>query len=116
MKQNDLKDINYKLSSQHYENIFSVYEDEEIGYFYNLLKTVNFPEELSPDVYNIYIIRPQDTWPLISWRVYNTVFLWWAICAANNIQNPTEMPPAGTEIKILDAMYLRTILSTIQTE
>lgn len=116
MKQNNLSDINYKLSNQHYENIFNVYEDENLGYFYNLLKTVNFPKELRSDSYNIYIIQPNDTWPLISWKVYNTIFLWWCICATNNIQNPTKMPPPGTEIKILNELYLRNILNVLQLD
>ena len=114
MKQNDLTDVTYKLSPQHYENIFNVYEDSEIGYFYNLLRTVNFPEELRPDVYDIYIVEPQDTWPSISWKAYKTIFLWWSICAVNNIMNPTQMPPAGTQIKVLTPLYLRNILSNLQ--
>ena len=116
MKQNQLTDINYKLSPQHYENIFNVYEDSDIGYFYNLLRTVNFPRDLRPDVYDIYVVMPDDTWPLISWKVYNTVFLWWSICSLNNIQNPTIMPDPGTQIKVLKPLKLKSLLQTIQTE
>lgn len=114
MKQNDLSDINYKLSSQQYENIFNVYVDADIGYFYNLLRTVNFPTDLSKDVYDLYVIEPGDTWTLLSWKLYNSILLWWAICAVNNIQNPTELPVVGTEIKILKGVYLRDILNQLQ--
>ncbi len=112
-KQNDLTDISYTLSPQQYENIFNVYTDPNIGYFYNLLKTINFPADLSSDVYDVYTLMPSDTWPLISWKVYNSIMLWWVICALNNIQNPLIMPPAGTEIKILKVRYLQNVLSDI---
>lgn len=113
-KQNEITDVSYTLSPQQYENIFNVYEDSEIGYFYNLLKTINFPSDLNPDVYNTYIIQPLDTWPLISWKLYNSIFLWWSICALNNIQNPLKMPTVGTEIKILKSRYLQNILNDIR--
>lgn len=115
-KQNEITDISYTLSPQQYENIFNVYNDTDLGYFYNLLRTINFPSDLSPDVYNIYIIEPLDTWPTISWKLYNSVFLWWSICALNNIQNPLEMPTPGTEIKVLKGEYLGNILNNIRME
>lgn len=116
MKQNDLTDINYTLSPQQYENIFNVYEDSDIGYFYNILRTVNFPTDLDPDSYNLYVVEPLDTWPLISWKIYNSIFLWWTICALNNIQNPIEGLPVGQEIKVLKPMYLQNILNSIKLE
>ena len=112
-KQNDLTDIHYTLSPQQYENIFNVYTDSNIGYFYNLLKKVNFPSDLSNDVYDVYTIQPSDTWPLISWKMYNSIILWWVICSLNNIENPLIMPPVGTEIKILKIRYLQGVLSDI---
>lgn len=116
MKHNDLNDISYKITPQHYENIFNVYEDSDIGYFYNLLRTVNFPSDLNPSVYNVYVIKPKDTWPLISWKTYGTIYLWWSICSLNNINNPINIPEPGTEIKILKPLYLRTLLSDLQNQ
>jgi hypothetical protein len=115
-KQNQLTDVSYSLSPQQYENIFNVYSDSDVGYFYNLLKTVNFPSDISSDVYDIYVIEPKDTWPLISWKMYNSIFLWWVICSVNNIINPLNMPTPGTEIKIVKTRYLQTILNNIRTE
>jgi hypothetical protein len=93
-----------------------VYEDSDVGYFYNLLRTINFPSDANPDTYNIYVIQPADTWPLISWKTYNSIFLWWSICALNNIQNPLEMPQPGIEIKVLKPMYLQNVLNNIRLE
>lgn len=115
-KQNELTDINYTLSPQQYENIFNIYEDSDVGYFYNLLKTVNFPSDINPDVYDVYTVQPNDTWPLISWKTYNTIFLWWSICSVNNIQNPLIMPQPGVELKILKSIYLQSLLNNIRME
>jgi hypothetical protein len=116
MKQNKISDVSYTLSPQQYENIFNVYEDADLGYFYNILRTVNFPADMNPDAYDFYIVQPQDSWPMISWRTYNTIFLWWSICALNNIQNPLKMPEAGTQIKVLKPLWLRNILNSIINE
>lgn len=116
MKQNDLTDTKYKLSPQQYENIFNVYEDIDIGYFYNILKTVNFPEDLNPGVYDLYEVQPGDTWPYISWKVYNSILLWWCICSTNNISNPIEPLTPGTQLKILKSAYLKNVLNTIQSD
>lgn len=115
-KQNELTDVTYSLNTQQYENIFNVYEDDDIGYFFNLLKTVNFPGDLDPNTYDYYIIEPNDTWPLISWKLYNSVLLWWLLCSVNQIQNPTELPVAGEKIKVLRVSYVRNILNNIRTE
>ena len=112
--QNDLDDVTYTLSPQQLENIFNVYEDSDIGYFYNILRTVNFPEDIDPVVYDIYTIEPNDTWSLISWKVYNSILLWWSICSLNNISNPLYPLIPGTEIKVLKPMYLQNILNDIR--
>jgi len=55
MKQNDIKDKNIlKLDPQHIENLFNVYTNEDGQYYYNLLKTVYFPNELDPTIYVEY--------------------------------------------------------------
>lgn len=113
-KQNDINDVNYRLNSQQYENVFNVYEDSDIGYFYNLLRTINFPEDLDPDTYDIYVIESGDTWPQISWRVYSSVFLWWVICAVNQIQDPTKVPAPGIKIKILRPFYVKNLLNDVR--
>lgn len=117
MKQNELykidKDIK-KLDNQNMENIFDIYSTDNGEYYYNLLKTVNFPENLNPNIYVEYITTPFDTWPGISWKFYEDVKLWWVICAVNNINNPTAQPKSGTVIKILGTEYIAEIMATIK--
>lgn len=115
MKQNNINDKNIeKLTAQNIENLFNVYQNTDGTYFYNILKTVQFPEDLDPQLYSEYYVQPKDTWPLIAWKFYKDVKLWWIICALNNISNAVAQPEMGTKIKIISPNIVRSILTTIK--
>ncbi len=114
MKHNEVPNVSYKITPQNYENIFNIFQDEDGTYFYNLIKTVNIPEELSSSVFTFYETSTQDTWPLISWRFYKNVKLWWIICAANQIQDPTQQPIPGTKLKIINNIVVKNLLNTLE--
>jgi len=114
-KQNEINDVVIKkLSAQNLENLFYIFKRDNGQYFYNILKTVNFPEDVSADLYENYKTKPKDTWPLISYKFYKDVRLWWLICSMNQIVNPTESPTPGTIIKILRVTTVRSILNKIK--
>jgi hypothetical protein len=115
MFQNNIKSLP-KLKNDDYANIFSLYTDNEGYYFYNLLQNVNIPTDLPEGYYNVYNVVYGDTWPLISYKNYNTINLWWVILGTNNIINPTTLPQPGSEIKILKNRYVSLILSEINTQ
>jgi len=115
MYQNSIKDLK-PLASDNYENIFQIYQDETGRYFYNLLQTINLPTNLPNGYYNTYTIKYSDTWPLISYRFYDTPNLWWIIVATNNILNPVIQPEEGTTIKVLKTQAVRSILSEIEIQ
>ena len=48
------------LDVQKIENIFNVYIDENNMYFYNILKSVYFPENMDPAYYTTYIVEPKE--------------------------------------------------------
>lgn len=101
MKQNSIKDTALpKLRSDNYENIFNVYLDRDDMYFYNILQTISFPTNLPKGYYNEYNVVYGDTWPLISYKNYNTPNLWWIILLANNIINPVIQPQIGQSVNI----------------
>ena len=114
MKQNDIKDVSLKLTPQNYENIFDVYTDENGFYYYNIIKTINFPTDLSLTTYSSYTTVTNDTWPLIAWKFYRNVKLWWAICAANQVINPVTPPTPGTQLKIINVVILKTLLNNLE--
>lgn len=114
-KQNEIKDVAVKkLSAQNLENLFYVFQKDNGQYYYNILKTVNFPEDINPNLYTTYETKPKDTWPLIAYNFYKDVRLWWLICSSNNIINPVKQPAPGTILKILNVDSVRNILNTIK--
>ena len=115
MKQNSIKDLP-KLTSERYENIFNVYQDENGQYYYNLLQSVVIPNNLPAGYYDTYNVMYGDTWPYISYKNYNTPNLWWVILSVNNIIDPTSMPTPGTKIKVLKDQFVSNILSQIVTQ
>lgn len=113
-KQNNLTEL-VELDTFRYENLFNVYQNENQQYFYNLLAKVNFPEEISDEYYTTFTVN-NDSIPytLISYKVYNTISLWWLICAVNNITNPIDFPAPNTQLKILKTQYVRNVLQSIK--
>jgi nucleoid-associated protein YgaU len=115
MNQNSIKELP-KLRNENYANIFKVYQDKDNRYFYNLLQTVVIPSNLPIGYYDNYSVVYGDTWPFISYKVYDTPNLWWVIINTNNIQNPTAQLEPGTQLKILKSQYVSLILNEIKTQ
>lgn len=113
MKYSDITAKNIDISKENLENFFNIYENIDGLYFFNMLKTVYIPEDLDPDVYIIYTIKPQDTWYLISYINYSTIKLWWLVCCTNNIINPLTLPVEGVNIKIIKPEYVSNIISKL---
>ena len=99
MKQNQIKDLPL-LEPGNLETIFNVYQDQDGMYFYNLLQTVVFPQNLPQNLFTSYTTKYGDTWPFISHKTLNNPNIWWIILMANNLQNPLEPIPPGVTIKI----------------
>lgn len=99
-KQNEISNLP-RLSPELMENIFHVYKEKDTGrYYYNLLQSIEFPKDLPPSFFTFYTFSYEDTWPLISYKHYETPNLWWLIILANNITNPTKFPEVGTTLLI----------------
>lgn len=115
MKHNEIKDLP-KINSENMENIFNVYQDENGMYFYNLLQTINFPQDVPfENLFNSYVIKQGDSWPLISFKTLNNTGLWWVICLTNNVINPVKPPIPGEVLKIPIASLVREILNNVRT-
>lgn len=114
MYQNNIEELP-KLRNDNYANIFNVYQDEDSRYYYNLLQTVVIPANLPAGYYDNYSIVYGDTWPFVSYKVYNTPNLWWVIINTNNIINPTSSLEPGTQLKVLKPQYVSLILGQIST-
>jgi len=100
MRQHDIKELK-RLDPQCLENMFNVYKDQSGSYYYNLIKALALPEKLPNSLYKVYTISPGDTWPMISYKHYETPNLWWLILYANKIMDPTKKIIPGDTIKVL---------------
>lgn len=115
MKQSEYPDLPV-ISSYRYENFFNVYTDSNDFKFYNLLRSINLFPANNSEVEDDYYIKFNDTWHLISYNYYNTMDLWWLVCAYNEIQNPVKMPEPGTQIKLLKASYVSDVISELNKQ
>lgn len=101
-----------RLSDYRMENLFKVYNIDGY-YFYNLIGTLTFDEGMDDNYYYEWAVKKPTPWTIISHTHYQTIHLWWIICAFNNIQNPINFPEPGTKLKILRPQYIREILDKI---
>ncbi len=115
MKITDIN-INLDITPNNYENIFNIYTDENNFYYYNLLKKVDFPVDLDPNVFDYYMTQPDDYYSIIAFKFYNDIRLFWVICSANQIDDPTSAPKVGTILKIIKPVLLKSILTTINQD
>lgn len=113
MKQNQIKELPV-LSKENFEKIFNVYKDTNGFYFYNLLQTIVFPQDLPVSLFQAYSVTDKDTWPYISYKAYNTPNLWWVILLANDVHDPTKIAKPGTVIRIPNIKLVQEVLTQVQ--
>ena len=114
MYQNQISELP-RITEEKYENIFNVYLDENNRYYYNLLETITFPQNLPDAFFTTYTIQPGDILPFISYKLFNSINVWWIVALANQINNPTLPLEVGTQLKIPNTNIIREIISQINT-
>ena len=99
------------------ERIFDVYKQHGAKHFYyNILRKIDFPANITPSLYTIYMVKPGDTWVNIAYNMLKTTNIWWLIAAMNQIDN-TFIPPApGTKLKIPTPVAVRKIIDNIKRQ
>ncbi len=103
------------IGEYRFENIFKVYTDNSF-YFYNILKTINIPEDLQDDIFYKYKIPNPMSWHVLSNKLYNTTDLWWLIVLTNQISDPVNLPQGGTVIKVIKPAFITQVLKTISDQ
>ena len=115
MKQQDFNDLP-DLSIYRYENFLNIYLDGDQNKFYNLLRSINIFPANDTSVEDEYTVGLNDTWILISYKYYGTIFLWWLVCEYNRIQDSTKLPEPGTKIKLLKRNYVSSVISNLEIQ
>jgi hypothetical protein len=110
--QNKIKELP-RLENVRYENIFKLAKSDKF-FFYNIIKKISIPEDISPEVFFELRINSDKPWTTLSNDIYGTQDLWWLICLANKIQNPINNPELGKIYKIIKADYVSLILTEIK--
>ncbi len=112
--QDDIRGLR-DLETYDFENIFKMcYDTKNQAYFYNILKTVNIPDNINNSLYTTMTIPAETSLTSLSHMVYGTIKLWWLICLVNNIHNPVKLFPGGTIIKVITPNNVPYIINTIK--
>lgn len=97
------------------ENIFNIYNQPGASHsHYNILSKIDFAPTVAKGNYTLYYTSPQDTWPLISYKHYNNIKMWWIIASLNSIDNTFLPPSAGMRLKIPTPSAIRDIIDSIK--
>ena len=112
--QNQVKDLN-NLNKYSFEQVFKMYKQDGF-YAYNIIKTIEFPDELDPQIFDNISIDGEVPWTTISQKLYGTIRLWWLLCLVNKIMNPVILPTPGIIIKAIKPNYLKTVIDQIVSQ
>ena len=110
--QNNIKELP-ALENVRYENIFKLAKSDKF-FFYNIIKKVSIPDDISPEVFFEIRINSYKPWTALSNDIYGTQDLWWLICIVNKIQNLIDNPKLGEVYKVIKADYVSLILTEIK--
>lgn len=85
------------------------YDDNDIVNIFQsfIIKQTNV---LNIIFYDEYIIEESDNWPIISFKFYNTVTLWWLIAKYNQVIDPFEELVIGEKILVIKPELISSIL------
>lgn len=105
------------LAVEDMENMFRTSTDADGMRMFLMNKTVFFKNtDVASIPYDVHITRFSETWPVISYKHYGTVGLWWLVCKVNGVVDPFTMPKPGTSLKILRKnMVYNTLLPMLKS-
>jgi hypothetical protein len=119
MKANDIKELETYLSNKDLANIFHIHNDFDVVdgdiSVFNIMRTVYLLnlDEIPLSYFKYYNIQLNDTWNLISHKLYGTIELWWILLKFNSIKDPTFDPVHNTTIRYVPIETVSNILNDI---
>ena len=120
MKASDIDELKDFLSNKDMAQIFHIYKDKNIENdtirVFNIMRSLYLLDldNIPKSYFNYYKIRQNDTWTLISHKLYGTVELWWLILKLNNIKDPTFEPNIDESIRYISTETVNQILDTMK--
>lgn len=105
------------LEIYRYENIFKVYTTEDKNfYFYNIIKNIQVPKDINSNIFYNTVLQENTPFPVLSYNIYGTTYLWWLICILNDVKNPFDVNNSGKTFKILKKEYVKPVLDQIKQQ
>ena len=99
------------------ERNFNMYKHPDgKQFFYNILRTIDLPDEVVKTNYTLYFAKPTDAWTLISYKFYNRTDMWWLIALFNDVYDTFSPIESGMTLKIPKPDYVRMILDAIKEQ
>ena len=121
MKANEIKELENFVSNKDLAQMFHVYvsEDSEGNKInvYNTMRTIYFSniDNIPKSYFEYYKVMNNDSWNLISYKLYGTIELWWMIVKLNNIPDPTFEPEEDTYIRYITKEKVNQVLDLLRT-
>lgn len=115
--QNQINDLP-SISKERYENIFKIYsvDDTSTNYrFYNILNKVTIPDDIDENLLGTINLNVKVPWTILSYKLYNTQFLWWLIFLLNKPKN-IFYADSGIEYKYVLPENIISVLDTIENQ
>lgn len=115
--QNQINDLP-TISKERYENIFKIYniDDTSTNYrFYNILNKVTIPDDIDENLLGTINLNVKVPWTILSYKLYNTQFLWWLIFLLNKPKN-IFYADSGIEYKYVLPENIISVLDTIENQ
>jgi hypothetical protein len=116
--QNNIADLP-SIDLERYENIFKTFTVDKTNtdryYFYNILGKISIPKQLNEELLDTIKLNTRLPWTTLSYKIYNTQYLWWLIFLLNKPEN-IFFAEAGIEYKYVLPGYLDLVLENIQSQ
>ena len=104
-----------RLDKERYENIFKVYSNEDGQFFYNINNKIVIPETLDETIVNKIRLDRDLAWTILSYKLYNTMNLWWLLFLLNKPEN-IFYAKAGIEYKYISRDFIEDTLDSINSQ
>lgn len=109
----DTTEVNGYLKITDFENFFTVHEDEDGYFFYNL--NSNLYIDIDKSQLKEFTCDHTFHWPLISYKIYGTTRLAWLLWKLNDVSAADIFKPKhpGDKVLFLERNYVESIVADL---
>lgn len=94
-----------------YTSIFNQYKTSENIDFLMLNRKIEFPSDMSLDIYDKKMVTDNIPWTILSYQLYDSISYWWILAKLN--PSSIFFAKEGSTIFYLKKKYLKEVLNFI---